>query len=1060
MADAKKKRGSRFLRAGIGILTGCLVILISVMIYVVSGIQGTARVVNYAGLVRGGTQRMIKMENAGSPQETLLESIESYIDGLQRGSDELNLVKLNDRAFQDKMEELAAYFQKLKQEIQKVREEGCGQTDIISMSEEFFKICDEAVNLAEVYSQKKASQLDTIEKLIIADIMGLIVLTAAELIKALRYAALSRILQKKVYLDEATGLPNKNKCEELLNVPELVTALTGVCVFDLNNLRVINNSMGHEKGDEYIRRFATLLREAVPEEYFVGRDGGDEFIAIINGLDHDGMDQCLEAIRKHTAEYSAVHTDMPISYAAGYALSSDFDECTMRTLLAGADKNMYINKNHMKLEEAALERKLDQQLLRKVNALGHAFSDCLYCDARRDMYRTVRRSENFFLASSGNYSGAVEQISGEYADPKDRKRVRGQLQLSWIREHITPEHPVSELTYAFAKKDEGMYGRITIVFVDQNGTGELHHFLLAFESVRQNASESADAKQYLVQYYEQLKQSILENENYAEALLETADTVYSINLTENRLEKIFFKKGEKEQQADLFDLGLSIPCSYDEYCEKRAKYISPDTLEGFRLVNTAGKLLERFDADNKQVTVEYSERNVDGTMRWVQKIVLMSESMVYDKVSEKEKNIVHGMVLLKNTTDLHRQEQKELDRLKAAWEEADTANREKTEFLSRMSHDIRTPINGVMGMLEMIRRNRQDEEKVDSCLEKIQISAEHLLTLINNVLDMSKLEAGHIELDHIPFDLEDVIKAAYVLNEAQLAQSGITYERRQEPLVHTKVVGSPLHLRQVLLNLFNNAMKYNKPEGRIDTSVREISFDGTTVVYEFKIADTGVGMSKEFLVKHLFEPFTQEKNDARTHYKGTGLGMAIVKELTEKMGGSIEAESTQGVGSTFTVTLPLEVDLSQGAERTEKIEETQEPSAEWNLTGLHILLVEDNELNMEIAEFMLLEKGASVEKAWNGKEAVEAFAASKPGTISCILMDIMMPVMDGLEAARRIRRMEREDAKAIPIVAVTANAFSDDVKHSREAGMNDHLSKPLEMEKVAETVCRLCHREA
>ena len=334
------------------------------------------------------------------------------------------------------------------------------------------------------------------------------------------------------------------------------------------------------------------------------------------------------------------------------------------------------------------------------------------------------------------------------------------------------------------------------------------------------------------------------------------------------------------------------------------------------------------------------------------------------------------------------------------------------------------------------------------------------MTLINNVLDMSKLEAGHIELDHIPFDLEDVIKAAYVLNEAQLAQSGITYERRQEPLVHTKVVGSPLHLRQVLLNLFNNAMKYNKPEGRIDTSVREISFDGTTVVYEFKIADTGVGMSKEFLVKHLFEPFTQEKNDARTHYKGTGLGMAILKELTEKMGGSIEAESTQGVGSTFTVTLPLEVDLSQGAERTEKIEETQEPSAEWNLTGLHILLVEDNELNMEIAEFMLLEKGASVEKAWNGKEAVEAFAASKPGTISCILMDIMMPVMDGLEAARRIRRMEREDAKAIPIVAVTANAFSDDVKHSREAGMNDHLSKPLEMEKVAETVCRLCHREA
>ena len=320
----------------------------------------------------------------------------------------------------------------------------------------------------------------------------------------------------------------------------------------------------------------------------------------------------------------------------------------------------------------------------------------------------------------------------------------------------------------------------------------------------------------------------------------------------------------------------------------------------------------------------------------------------------------------------------------------------------------------------------------------------------------SKLEAGKVELDHIPFNLTDVLKVAYALNDAQISLGGITFISHPYELQHTELIGSPLHLRQILLNLFNNAMKYNRPSGTIDTYTRELSFDGQKTVIEFKIVDTGIGMSEEFVKKELFKPFTQEKTDeARTEYKGTGLGMAIVKELVEKMGGTIQAESVLGKGSTFTVVIPFEIDKTP--EQHVPFGASEQIQTE-DLKGTRILLVEDNELNMEIAEFMLEDGGAVVLKAWNGKEAIEIFEKSEPGEIDLIMMDIMMPVMDGLEATRRIRKLNRADAATIPIVAMTANAFSDDIRRSREAGMNEHLSKPLEMEKIIRTAARYCRK--
>ena len=1049
--EKKTSKSSRLIRGGLAVFTIILVILIFGVIHVVSGIQGTARVVNYAGLVRGGTQRMVKMEIAGEPQDKLIETIQSYIDGLRKGSKELDFVRLNDREFQDKMQELDIYFQKLKKEIYLVREKGYQNTEIISKSEKFFGICDEAVGLSEIYSQERATALEKLERLIVLDVFCLILLTVIELIKAIRYAALNRALQKKVYLDEATGLPNKNKCEELLSDFSLLEESIGVCVFDLNNLRIINNSMGHEMGDEYIRRFAMLLRESVPEEHFVGRAGGDEFIAIMKNQSHEQMQEILKRLRAHVWKYSEDHTDMPISYAVGYALSEDQDDCTMRTLFAAADKNMYINKNHMKLEEAAVIREQDQKLLRKVNVLGKPFSDCLYCDAKRDTYRTIRRSDNFFLAKEGNYSGAVEQITEEQVTEEDRSNVESMIRKETLNEILSQDNPVVEVQYQCQGKDT-VYGRLTVIYVDQDENSDLHHFLLAFENIHCDY-DVADAKQQLMLFYEQMKQSILENGNYVDALLETATTVYSVNITEDRVEQNFIRK-EQSHQISLSELGLELPCSYNEYCRRRSEQITRETLESYRIIDTVSKLLKRFAAGEKQITVEYQEKNIDGTIRWVQKTILMSESIVYDRDSDSEKKVIYGMVLLKNTTDLHQREQQEMDRLKAAYEEAETANKAKTAFLSRMSHDIRTPINGVMGMLQIIGRNREDHEKVDDCLEKIRISAEHLLALINDVLDMSKLEAGKVELDHIPFNLTDVLKVAYALNDAQISLGGITFISHPYELQHTELIGSPLHLRQILLNLFNNAMKYNRPSGTIDTYTRELSFDGQKTVIEFKIVDTGIGMSEEFVKKELFKPFTQEKTDeARTEYKGTGLGMAIVKELVEKMGGTIQAESVLGKGSTFTVVIPFEIDKTP--EQHVPFGASEQIQTE-DLKGTRILLVEDNELNMEIAEFMLEDGGAVVLKAWNGKEAIEIFEKSEPGEINMIMMDIMMPVMGGLEATRKIRTLDRPDAATIPIVAMTANAFSDDIRRSREAGMNEHLSKPLEMEKIIRTAARYC----
>ncbi len=1044
MDKRAKKKSNRVTRILMMALTVVLIFLFFDIMSLVADIQGTARVVNYAGLVRGTTQRIVKLEDAGLPQDKLLEAVDSYIDGLRHGSDELNLVRLDDDEYQAKMTELNDYFDNLRDEILQVREVGYENTDIIAKSEEFFGICDKATKLAEDYSQRKATALNRLENVVIADIVGLLVLFAFELARALRTAALNRALQKKVYLDEATGLPNKNKCEEVLGRSGPIDAdePVALCVFDLNNLRTINNNLGHEKGDEYIRSFAQQLAKVASDTCFVGRDGGDEFIAVLRGADRGAVEACLASIRAYADEYSQANPAMPISYAAGWALSTDFDSCTMRDLFRQADKNMYIDKNRAKMAEAAEQQRQNRRILKQIEKLGYHFSDCLYCDALLDQYRMLRASSHAFLAENGSFTGAGEQIVDVLASQDDRAKFRRALQLDYLSRKLSAQTPAISLMY----KRDGHRGKLTILYLDSSD-GALHHFALGFKPFRET---NADEKQQLSRYYDQMRHSVLENGNYVEALLDSARTAYSVDLTNDTLEKVFAQHSEGR-----FDLGLEPPCSYDVYCQRRSEFVIDDTLESYRLVDSSEKLLKRFEGGANEVTIEYRERTRGGGMMWLQKIVLMSRDTVLDSETGHEQLVVRGIILFRDTSAFHEHDQQEKERLEKELRDVDSENKAKTEFMNRMSHDFRTPINGILGMLEIIGMSNGDAEKTRECLGKIQLSANHLLDLVNDVLDMNKLSSGQAVLEQDEFDLIELMAEVHSLVDAQMLESGIVHESHREGLQHTQLIGSDLRLRQIMLNLFSNAVKYNKPGGRVDTYATELSYDGERALFEFKIVDTGIGMSAEFVEQQLFKPFTQEQTGARTQYRGTGLGMSIVKTLVDALGGTIDVQSTPDVGTAIAFRLSFKVNKHAAASAA--LPDSAAPEASIvSLSGKRVLLVEDNDLNMEIAEFYLDSAGAAVVKAWNGKEAVESFTASKPGSISLILMDLMMPVMDGLDATRAIRALDRPDARTVPIVAMTANAFDEDREKTKAAGMNAHLAKPLDMKALLDAVERFC----
>ena len=404
----------------------------------------------------------------------------------------------------------------------------------------------------------------------------------------------------------------------------------------------------------------------------------------------------------------------------------------------------------------------------------------------------------------------------------------------------------------------------------------------------------------------------------------------------------------------------------------------------------------------------------------------------------------------------HRKQEQEKDEkykaeLLIAAKKAEAANEAKTEFLQRMSHDIRTPINGICGMVNMADHYADDMEKQKEYRTKVKEASNLLLELVNDVLDMSKLESGEIVLEEIPFNLSSIYREVFVVIEQVAAEQNLQIVWEKKEITHRDLIGSPRYVKRVMMNILSNAMKYNRENGHIYISCIEIpSGQPETTTMEFVCRDTGIGMAEEFQ-KHIFEPFAQEHAGSRTRFSGTGLGMPISKKLIEKMGGTITFESAEGIGTTFVIRVPFKIDLDVD------IREEQADVSEKSIKGLHILLAEDNELNMEIAEFLLQNEGAEVTKAWNGQEIVELFRKSESGEFDVILMDIMMPVMNGYEATKMIRSLDREDAKTIPIIAMTANAFTEDRIKAKEAGMDEHISKPIDMKLLVKIIHELVY---
>lgn len=527
---------------------------------------------------------------------------------------------------------------------------------------------------------------------------------------------------------------------------------------------------------------------------------------------------------------------------------------------------------------------------------------------------------------------------------------------------------------------------------------------------------------------------------YREAILNDCEYSFTIDLTDGIIEQGYTaRKDDKALPLENYHFPTPLTEHIESVWSSFKLVGSDNSIYGIMSRNT---LLADYSRGKRNVEAEYYDKSRD---MFIRVTTLMSKS-------DSTGHII-AIVIGRDITAI-KKEQEQARRqltianaqLKQACVEAELANAAKTDFLARMSHDIRTPLNGILGLLEIAGRCSDDPEKVENCRQKAILAANHLLSLLNDVLDMSKLESGDVLLAEESFNMNDLLFQTHEIMSGQMAVKNITdITVTQEPLPHPNVIGSPVHVRQILTNLISNAIKYNKQNGTIRASMEETALDDDTVTFRFTISDTGIGMSEEF-VKHIFEPFARENEKLNSKVSGTGLGMSIVKKLTDKMNGTIEIESTKDVGSTFKVTIPFKRDKINTACDSIAMRTGSD------LKGLHILLVEDNELNCEVAQYLLTDEGAVVDIAPNGQIAVDVFSQKPAHYYDVILMDMMMPVLDGCGATRAIRSMEREDAGTIPIIALTANAFSDDVSRCHEAGMNAHLSKPLDINATIKTI--------
>ena len=615
------------------------------------------------------------------------------------------------------------------------------------------------------------------------------------------------------------------------------------------------------------------------------------------------------------------------------------------------------------------------------------------------------------------YQSAMERYISQYVVPRDQERLRAVTK----KDYVLAQLRTKKKFYVRYQVKDSSYG--------------LKHLEIHFSATEKTNEENCAifAQRNVNAVVEQEEKYKLEARQSLEDILEGARTgIWTIELEEGCPPRMY-----PDRTMQIL-LGVSDEIGPEECYRHWFENIEPDYVE---MVQEA--VQEILETGRSEVIYPWNHPKLG-------KIYVRCGG-VLDKTFKKPGACLNGyhQDITETMVTRKKQEQAIMELL----EKVRRANSAKSEFISHMSHDLRTPINGILGMLAIIEKSPDDPERQRECRKKIRVSTEHLLSLVKDVLQVSKLESGRPATVEEPFDLHDTLEDCITILSTQAEEKGIRLVLEEVDLQHSKLIGNSLYLKQILMNTIDNALKYNRPHGSVFVQVTETSFRNGIASYRFVIEDTGIGIGDDFK-KHIFEPFTQEHPDARTHYNGVGLGMSIVKQLVDQMKGNIEVDSQLGKGSVFQITLPMQVD---GAWSTQPVDEDR--NIQSNIAGMQVLLVEDNEINCEIVEFMLKEAGADVVTANDGKAAVEAFAASQPGTFGCVLMDLMMPVMSGYEAARVIRGLDRSDAESVPIIALSANAFEEDIAMAKAAGMNEHLAKPVDMKKMFQAMSRLkCRR--
>ncbi len=611
------------------------------------------------------------------------------------------------------------------------------------------------------------------------------------------------------------------------------------------------------------------------------------------------------------------------------------------------------------------------------------------------------------------YQTAMERYISRYVVPRDQERLRAMTKKSYVLAQLRTKKKF----YVRYQVQDNAYG--------------LRHLEIHF-SATEKANCAIFAQRDVNAVVEQEEKYKLEARQSLEDILEGARTgIWTIELEEGCQPRMYADRTMR------ILLGVPEGIGPEECYRRWFKNIEPHYVE--MVQETVREMLE---TGCSEVIYPWNHPKLG-------KIYVRCGG-VQDKTFKKPGACLNGyhQDITETMVTRKKQEQAIMELL----EKVRQANSAKSEFLSHMSHDLRTPINGILGMLAIIEKTEGDRERQRECRKKIRVSTEHLLSLVNDVLEVSKLESGRPMAVEEPFNLRDTLENCLMILSAQAQEQGIRLVLEETELQHDRLIGNPLHLQQILINIIDNALKYNRPDGSVFIRVKETVCQGRIASYRFVIEDTGIGIGEDFK-EHIFEPFTQEHPDARTNYKGVGLGMSIVKKLVDQMKGTIEIESQVGKGSVFRLTLPIRV---EGVRSPQPAKEEQE--ARGNIAGMRVLLVEDNEVNCEIVEFMLEEAGAKVVTANDGKAAVDAFAASDPGTFDCVLMDLMMPVMSGYEATRVMRSLNRPDAATVPIIALSANAFEEDIAMAKDAGMDEHLAKPVDLRKMFKVMSRLARR--